>query len=81
MLLHWGDEYLRKVLPGELASRLLEITVDPHYDWAAMGPLPHLNADTGEIVRYVEMPVLTRVSRKRLRKFLSENQKLNIRVE
>lgn len=81
MLLHWGEEYLRKVLPDDLASRLRDITVDTHYDWKPNERFPHLDADTGEIVRYVEMPVITRVSRKRLRRFLSQNQKLNIRVE
>ncbi|KAJ9608059.1 hypothetical protein H2200_007047 [Cladophialophora chaetospira] len=78
MLLHWGEEYLRRVLPDNLADRLIEVTVDPHYNWKEIEPLPHLDADTGEIVRRVQMPVLIRVSRKRLREFLSQNQKLKI---
>jgi hypothetical protein len=81
MLLHWGEEYLKKVLPDSLATRLREATVDPHYDWKENEAFPHLDADTGQIVRYVQMPVITRVSRKRLRKFLTQNQKLNIQVE
>ena len=81
MLLHWGDEYLRKVLPDDLAARLQEISVDPHYYLKPNEGMPHLDADTGEIVRYVRMPAMMRVSRKRLRGFLSQNQELNIRVE
>jgi hypothetical protein len=81
MLLHWGGEYLRKVLPPELAARLREVTVDTNYEWGDNEAFPHLDAHTGEIVRYAQMPVMTRVSRKRLRRFLSENQDLNIQVE
>ena len=81
MLLHWGEEYLKKVLPDALAARLREVTVDPHYPWKEHEAFPHLDADTGEIVRWVTSPVITRVSRKRLRRFLSENQNLHIQVE
>lgn len=80
MLLHWGDQYLRKLIPEDLESRLHETRVDPHYHFKPDERIPHLDADTGEIVRYVQMPVLTRVSRKRLRQFLSENQDLKLMV-
>jgi hypothetical protein len=79
MLLHWGEEYLRKVLPDFLAANLVEITVDTNYPWGPGEKYPHLDAETGEIVRWVEMPTITRVSRKRLRRFLSQ-QGLNIQV-
>jgi hypothetical protein len=79
MLLHWGEEYLRKVLPESLAANLIDITVDTNYPWGPNEKYPHLDAETGEIVRWVEMPTITRVSRKRLRRFLSR-QGSNITV-
>lgn len=80
MLLHWGTEYLRNLIPQRLHGRLNEITVDPNYEFRPNETFPHLNADTGEIIGQVSMPTLTRVSRLRLRTFLSKEQNLNIQV-
>jgi hypothetical protein len=33
MLLHWGDEYLRKLIPERLHGRLNEATVDANYEF------------------------------------------------
>lgn len=81
MFLHWGDEYLRKLIPKDLESRMHEARVDPHYDFKPNDKYPNLDADTGEVVRWVQMPVMVRLSRKRLRAFLTEGQNLNIKVE
>ncbi|KAK6380699.1 hypothetical protein LTS17_004899 [Exophiala oligosperma] len=78
MLLHWGTEYLQRLIPERLHGRLNEITVDPNYEFKPNETFPHLNADTGEIIGQVSMPTLTRVSRLRLRTFLSREQDLNI---
>ena len=69
MLLHWGGEYLLKNLTPDLQARIKEPRVDPNYDWDA--PVPHLNGKTGEILKRVPAPVITRVSRRKLRKFLA----------
>lgn len=78
MLLHWGTEYLERVLPEHLRARIKEPRVDPHYDM--VDPIPYINGETGEVMSRVPTEVITRVSRKRLRRFLSEGEDLNIKV-
>ena len=79
MLLHWGAQYLLSNLPADMQARISEPEVDNFYNWSGGGPFVHMNGKTGEIILRVsgDDPVV-RVSRKKLRKFLSEG--LDIRV-
>lgn len=42
--------------------------------------MPYFNAETGEIMKNVETPTISRVSRKKIRKLLTEGENLDIRV-
>ncbi len=63
-------------LPADLEARFRETLVDPTY--GGNDPIPHINGETGEVMKRVEMPGLVRVSRKKLRTFLGQD--LNILV-
>ena len=78
MLLHWASEYLEKVLPDHLKARIKEPHVDPSHEM--VDPVPYLNGETGEVMSSIPSDVITRVSRKKLRKFLTEGEDLNIIV-
>jgi hypothetical protein len=80
MLLHWGTEYLEKVLPPHLQARMKEIRCDPHLDLSSdIPPVPFVNALTGQLM--AEFPqVGVRVSRKKLRRFFTDGENLNIKV-
>jgi ribosomal protein L21E len=78
MLLHWGDEYLRKVLPSHLEARIKEARVDPAHEMTE--PVPYINGATGEVIGSVPSPVINRVSRRKIRRFLTEGQNLIIEV-
>ncbi|KAK3645381.1 hypothetical protein LTR56_009108 [Elasticomyces elasticus] len=77
MLLHWGTQFLENVLPEHLRKRIKEPRVDPHCEMAEL-PVPHFNGATGEIIARVSSDVITRVSRKKLRRFLTEGEDLEI---
>ncbi len=77
-MLHWGTEYLEKLLPQELQFRMKEIRVDPSFEMEA--PVPMLKGDTGEVLKMIETPVINRVSRRKIRKLLSTDGSLDIRV-
>lgn len=79
MLLHWGTSYLENVLPEHLRSRIKEPRVDPSCEMADR-PIPYFNAITGEIIGRVPGDVITRVSRKKLRRFLVDGENLDIEV-
>ncbi|KAF7197724.1 FAD-dependent monooxygenase cctM [Pseudocercospora fuligena] len=55
-----------------------EIYVDPSID-AVNEPIPYFDPSTGDIIRRIETPFINRVSRLKIRKFLTEGQDLNIR--
>ena len=78
MLLHWGSPYLHRVLPEHLQARIKEPRVDPNHEMVE--PVPYLNGETGEVVSSVPTEVITRVSRKKLRRFLTEGEDLNIKA-
>lgn len=78
MQLHWGKDHLFKVLPEGLRSRFDEVLVDPHFKDDL--PFPHINGETGEVIAEIQMPGLVRVSRGKLRKFLSGGEQINIQV-
>ena len=79
MLLHWGTQYLVNVLPDHLRERIKEPRVDPACELADK-PVPYFNGATGDIITRVPSEVITRVSRKKLRRFLTEGEDLNIQV-
>ena len=78
MSLHWGQNYLSKLLPQDLQNRLRDSFVDPHY--YGNDPVPHINAQTAQIIGTVSTPLMHRVSRKKLRHILSIDQGLDIKV-
>jgi hypothetical protein len=71
MTLHWGVEYISKCVPPQLLAKLGEIRCDPFYD-GKDSSLPMYNAQTGG--KLFDMPVADpmRVSRRKLRNFLSQ---------
>ena len=81
MLVHWGAEYLDKVLPSHLQARVKEIRCDPFLDTSANIPgVPFVNALTGEKMAEIPMVDINRVSRMKLRRFLTHGEDLNIQV-
>ncbi len=81
MLLHWGKDFLMKTLPPSLQARFDETLVDPKYQGAEEDPpIPHVNGETGLVMARIAMPGMVRVSRKKLRTFLTSNRDVNIVV-
>lgn len=81
MLLHWGAEFFEKLLPDHLRERIKEIRCDPYLDTTApLPPVPFVNALTGEITAQIPLSNTNRVSRKKLRRFLTEGEDINIFV-
>jgi hypothetical protein len=83
MLLHWGAEYLERLLPPHLQARIKEPRCNPHLDAGAkIPPVPFVNALTGNVM--AEIPIegmsVNRISRMKLRRFLTEGEDLDIRV-
>ena len=78
MLLHWGTEALLNVLPPHLQARIKEPRVDPYYEMT--NPIPYINGKTGEVLARIPTDVIARVSRKKLRRFLTEGEDLSIKV-
>ena len=80
MLLHWGRDFLMRTLPPDLQARFNDTLVDPAYDGTNDIPIPHVNGETGEVMARIAMPAMVRVSRKKLRTFLTSKGDLNISV-
>ena len=77
MTLHWGDEYLSKCIPPDLYSRLNEgICTDPYT--TETPPIPNFNGLTGEKLFDMGGTQPRRVSRRKMRNFLSQG--LDIQV-
>ena len=80
MLLHWGAEYLENVLASNLKERIKEIRCDPRLERLGnIPPIPFINAGTGETMAQIPMAG-NRISRRKLRKFLTEGENLNIQA-
>ena len=75
-LMHWGADHLQKCLPAHLWDRRSEMYVDPWNDYQT--PTAYWNGETGEMIKRIEAPPTVRVSRRKVRKLLSEG--LNIEV-
>lgn len=82
MLLHWGQEYLTKLLPAHLVPRLRETRCDPEIteDEVSLHGVPYVDAFTGDLIAEIPMQGVNRVSRMKLRRFLTDGQNLNIKV-
>lgn len=80
MLLHWGKDFLLSTLPPNLQARFDETLVDPQYNGAEGISIPHVNGETGQVMAKIAMPGMVRVSRKKMRSFLTSNGDLNISV-
>jgi hypothetical protein len=80
MTLHWGAEALSKCLPPNLLKALNEgICCDPFYTGEDMYYLPNYNGKTGE--KLFDMPgnAPRRISRRKLRNFLSQGLDIQVR--
>ncbi|KAF7511915.1 hypothetical protein GJ744_003148 [Endocarpon pusillum] len=71
MNLHWGGEYLDKVLSPELKARLRECNCDPFYE-GADNTYTVCNGKTGEVILAMQGVMPRRVSRRKLKALLSE---------
>lgn len=82
MLLHWGQEYLIKLLPAHLVPRLKEIRCDPGLteNEASLRGVPYVDAFTGDMIVEIPMQGVNRVSRMKLRRFLTDGQNLSMKV-
>lgn len=65
-------------LPAELQDRFDETLADPWYKGG--DGIPHVNGATGKVMGRVQMPGLVRVSRKKMRNFLTSDGRVNISV-
>lgn len=71
MNLHWGGEYLDRVLSPELRARLKECNCDPFYD-RVDNTYTVCNGRTGEVILAMQGVLPRRVSRRKLKALLSE---------
>jgi hypothetical protein len=71
MTLHWGSSFISKCIPPAMHERLNNICCDPFCGDNDL-TLPHYNGQTGE--KLFDMPgeQPRRISRRKLRNFLSE---------
>ena len=77
MTIHWGAAFVNKCIPPELQVRFNEVNCDPFYGDEDL-TLPHYNGKTGE--KLFAMPGVrpVRVSRRKLRNFLSEDLDVHV---
>lgn len=69
-----------RTLPADLQARFHETLVDPAQDGSQNLPIPHVNGATGEVMAEIAMPQMVRVSRQKLRSFLTSKGDLHISV-
>lgn len=77
-VLHWAAEYFEKLLPAHLQARISETQADPNLDYGP--PAPFFNAETGEVIKTIEAPNISKVTRRKIRSFLTEGENLGIQV-
>ncbi|PSN65575.1 FAD/NAD(P)-binding domain-containing protein [Corynespora cassiicola Philippines] len=73
MALHWGASLLAKCLPDDIIADIRNIEADPTTELTAEQEksFPFVNGRTGEVIKMVPSESTRRVSRSKLRKFLS----------
>src|ERR1700712_3670220 len=74
MTIHWSKPLLEKLLPLDLWERIQEAQTDPSFDAKAAIDyvIPFYDAKTGNHIKNAPMPHAIRVSRKKMRKFVSQ---------
>ncbi|KAH8677748.1 hypothetical protein BX600DRAFT_450625 [Xylariales sp. PMI_506] len=78
MLLHWGTQHLKNLVPEPLKARIGEIQVDPHN--GTIGAIPFIDARNGQVFKAVPVePGTTRVSKRKIRYLLTQGQNMNIK--
>lgn len=70
MTLHWGSDFISKCIPPDSREKLNDICCDPFYGEKDL-TLPHYNGKTGEKLFAMPGERPRRVSRRKLRNFLS----------
>jgi hypothetical protein len=78
MSLHWGGEFLTKVLPPNLRDRLEEINTDPDHDFSSDSGFVQCNGETGEAILVMPGVMPRRVSRRKLRTLMSEGLDIEV---
>lgn len=77
--MHWGKEFLLPILPENLQHKFpLEVLVDPNCD--SDEPIAHVDGSNGQVLAEITMPGMSRVSRRKLRNWLTSNGSLNLVV-
>ena len=81
MTLHWGASYVPKCIPPELRAQLNDsICCDPFYK-GHDDFLPVFDSGTGEKLFNMQGIEPRRISRRKLRNFLSQNVEVFVRNE
>jgi hypothetical protein len=70
--LHWSIPMLKSLLPDDLYQRLAEARCDPTYDACGKETVVFLNSATGNEMKSVSAPGISRISRNRMRKLCCE---------
>lgn len=78
MTLHWGQDFINRCIPKDLQTRFNEVLCDPYYGDQDL-TLPHYNGKTGEKIFAMPGHKPIRVSRKKLRNFLSDGLDIHVR--
>jgi hypothetical protein len=76
MAMLWGSEDIKNTLPLDLLARFDEIRSDPFSDPTTS--LPFYDGKTGELVVRIPGGIAMRVSREKLRKFLSSDVDIQV---
>ena len=78
MSLHWGGEFLTKILPPTLRDRLDEINTDPDHDFSSDSGFVQCNGATGEVILVMPGVMPRRVSRRKLMRLMSEGLDIEV---
>lgn len=83
MGIHWALPILESLLPDDLRDRWKEAYVDPTVDFSdpKCKSMQMYNGVTGELMKEIVVPgTMVRVSRRRLRAFLSQQIDVQVRT-
>lgn len=81
MGIHWSLPLLEKLLPADLFSRLRETQNDPFYEPQDSDLLQMYSGKSGEVLKALPMGKIIRVSRRKLRKFLTEGIDVQVKQQ
>lgn len=78
-MLHWGKEYLSKVLPMEMVDRIPEAEADPYHPECQNDGITICNGETGEVILIMKADIPPRrLNRRKLRALLSEGVEIEV---